>query len=239
MKFFDQSAQTNWKFIAIVAFVAVFLAGGILMLIPQFEEPISPLSQQNNSQIDTSDFTLSEVEGWQTYRNEEYGFEIQFPADWSYFEHKKENIETVETILSFVPAPEGEPWGDSFGGFINVHRDIGNFQDWFESEVKFGGARTKRMLDAANNLYGEGFLTIKDFDSEYRETLVDGELAIVQVEKCLKKSEHNCYFLGAPQGYDERWFIYRQNTIFEIGAYTYSGPIDKFDQILSTFRFVE
>ena len=91
MKLLDQSAQTNWKFIAIVAFVAVFLAGGILMLIPQFEESTPPLSQQNNSQVDTSGPALSEVEGvypesiegWQTYRNDEFGFEMKYPP--SYF----------------------------------------------------------------------------------------------------------------------------------------------------------
>jgi len=79
MKLLDQSAQTNWKFIAIVAFVAVFLVGGILMLIPQLQEQTPLLLQQNNLQSDTSDFTPSDVEGWQTYRNEEFGFEIEYP----------------------------------------------------------------------------------------------------------------------------------------------------------------
>ena len=102
MKFLDQSAQTNWKFIAIIAFVAVFLAGGILMLIPQFQEQPSPLPQPNNSKLDTSDFTLSEVEGWQTYRSEEFGFEVRYPGGWRTIEFEDLTVFNDEQGKSFM-----------------------------------------------------------------------------------------------------------------------------------------
>ncbi|HTY39561.1 MAG TPA: PsbP-related protein [Candidatus Paceibacterota bacterium] len=37
-------------------------------------------------------FSLSDMSGWQTYRNEEYGFEIKYPADW------KENKATIASF---------------------------------------------------------------------------------------------------------------------------------------------
>ena len=83
MKLLDQSAKTNWKFIAIVAVLGLVVAGGILMLIPQLQEQTLPLPQQNISKINPSGPPSNSVEGWQTYRNEEFGFEMKYPRDWN------------------------------------------------------------------------------------------------------------------------------------------------------------
>ncbi|HEY4510044.1 MAG TPA: hypothetical protein VJC15_03610 [Candidatus Paceibacterota bacterium] len=144
MKLFDQSTRTNWKFIAIVAFVAVFLAGGILMLIPQFQEPISPLrpsvisspneNESNNQVLDTSE--------WQTYRSDE--FEFQYPKVFDEYRgcelHDILGDKTLTlgvSISIFVKNAEGA----GLEGYVDQN---------FSSESQFDISRKNIQVDGRN-----------------------------------------------------------------------------------------
>ena len=61
------------------------------------ESPEHYLRLISDEPIDTSDFTLSEIEGWQTYRNEEFGFEVRYPSD--YFYNAKQITENINTLF--------------------------------------------------------------------------------------------------------------------------------------------
>ena len=66
MKFIDTTARTNWKFIAIVAIVAIVAGGGVIMYLQSTpQDYVSPVAGRPSTDKppDTSDFTLSEVEG--------------------------------------------------------------------------------------------------------------------------------------------------------------------------------
>src|SRR3989344_3594996 len=84
-----QNFKPEIKLFVIVAIVAVVIAVGSIFLLRagvsnQVTHTPSPQPQAINNQqsaIDTSDPALSEVEGWQTYRNDEFGFEIEYPGN--------------------------------------------------------------------------------------------------------------------------------------------------------------
>ncbi len=76
-----QKSQTNWKYILIILILAAVAGGGILAYqywwLPKHETNPPGINIKN----ETAGFTPSEVEGWQTYRNDEYGFEVKYPND--------------------------------------------------------------------------------------------------------------------------------------------------------------
>ena len=180
---------------------------------------------------------------WETdpYRNEEYGFEFEFPENWSFYESRKEDTgEDYASVLSFAPVPPGMPWGDSFGGFISIRKNIDDFFEWFDQEARFGAAGTQRMIEFANSQYGEGFLKEEDFKSEYRNTTVRGYPAIVETTEIINcpTGDSACYFLGSPMGYEIEWYIYKDNSVVEIGVQTYEGPVEGLDKIIESFKFI-
>ena len=73
----DNSAKTNWKFIGVVAILAILIGGGILVLASQKEVP-SPIVETAKPNVVTGD----EAADWQTYRNEELGLQFQYPSEY-------------------------------------------------------------------------------------------------------------------------------------------------------------
>ena len=68
--------QTNWKYILIVVILAVIVGGGILA----YQYWWLPKQETKPPEITLKD----ETAGWQTYRNEEYGFEVKYPVSWHF-----------------------------------------------------------------------------------------------------------------------------------------------------------
>lgn len=70
MPFLTQG-KTNWKYILIVAILAVIVGGGTFWFSTKQEIPYQP-----------TEIKKPEATDWKTYRNEKYGFEFKYPNNW-------------------------------------------------------------------------------------------------------------------------------------------------------------
>lgn len=96
------------KTLLLVTLIAIVVSvAGILLLRGTAPAPVEqPIVSEK---VETSESSLSEVEGWQTYRNEEFGFEMKYPSDW---EIEEEGFSSISRILGIqevfaYTSPEG------------------------------------------------------------------------------------------------------------------------------------
>jgi len=201
-----QGFKPEIKTFFIVALVAIILAvGGILLLrvltpissptpiVQQTPPPAPSLQPQaiNNQQstIDTST--------WQTYRNEEFGFEVRFPRDWS---HEKDNL------ANFFFPPEMK--GNRQGSIVVIVIDKANLPPPIE-------LNTQRQAYDISHLKTLRVVKWEGKEIPVKETGSAYEQYLAQVEN--------------------ESYIFR---------FSFQNLLDRkydvvFDQILSTFRFVE
>jgi len=176
------------------------------------------------SQVDTSN--------WQTYRNEEFGFEFKYPHKW---ETEPVTFESPgENIFSVFFFGHGEPGDVMVTVYLN--KDNLNINEWFDKVLR-GKERFTTNFPADN--------TIR-YDSERNVTIsYDNDSVYPVVISALEVSDT---VFG---NITKRLFFTTKNDdvrldgdhVIEIRVsyteYTYPPPEEAFNQILSTFEFID
>ena len=213
MPFLTQG-KTNWKFLLIVVVLAVIAGGAIWGYLRMTEEEfkISPVDiPEKVTEDETADLVPSEVEGWQVYRNEEYGFEFKHPKDWTI---KEATIEEAEEIIKQILLLSPEDRTYMFGGWgdrrpIGIIVSEGSIEEYRKiySEQKNTAIIKVNNYSAIREIrpYGEIFYIIKN---PKKDMMVTFKNWIEVIEGLLEPSEKQ--------------------------------ELEKiFNQMLSTFRFLE
>ena len=119
-----KEGKTNLRYIFIVVVLAAIVGTGILVLLTQKEAP-SQVAEVKSPDVITQDETAS----WQTYRNEEFGFEMEYPEDWivnvDTLASRVDEISRIDEIRSsrtesFITISEMDPENLSFDEWIGL-----------------------------------------------------------------------------------------------------------------------
>ena len=109
---------------------------------------IERAERPEKAEDETADLVPSEVEGWKTYMNEEYGFEMKYPEDWQLF----------------------QPGLKAFAGLNLIHLEIFKI----EKELFYGGVFLHLFTDYEKSCEEFQIDDLKSlwFDRGFKEVLV-------------------------------------------------------------------
>jgi len=199
--------------------------------------PLAPSPQPQTEVLDTSN--------WQTYRNEEYGFEIRYPSQFIL------NTEPVR-IVGGTNYEIGGSFGDIQGEIVAPSARLKttnalpalSFMIFSTAEVKGGAySNLKEYVEFLAD-FGNSKQRPQDIGSnttyEYEELSLNGTTAY-QVKSCVYSDcfEISVYVQNMQE--DVIWFTYLDEVCMRYEGTTCRERVENTiaDQILSTFRFVE
>lgn len=221
MPFLIKQGKTNIKYLLIVFILAAVIGGGVLWW--SHFEPIpicgTPLLPKEDETAD-----------WETYRNEEYGFEFLYPLDWQFIEDFSGSF-IGGPVSGIVPKFQYSPINIQLEKVLEEAYVREHYPEWPVDFVP-GGSCTIQIITSIdidenfNQAFGEACQD--PVTTRTRNIIVGEEEAIY------------CIFGTGPAAWEAVWIL-RDNkgTAF---VFSHLSPEDceaVFNQILSTFRFLE
>jgi len=168
---FLTKGKTNWKYILIVFVLAVIVGGGILSYVKYLGREMVSITKF--PEVKKPEKVEEETANWRTYRNEELGFEVKYPQQWTFKEQKmpakgvtfgEEKKVEPPTVKGAIEESVFTPIV-AFNFYSNVCEIEGNvpcrpleeYLNWFASlikSVKKEEATVEPIVFGANNYKG-------------------------------------------------------------------------------------
>lgn len=216
----NQQIKT-WLGVAVI--VVITLTAGMFIYYQQKIMPeVSPPVQVNVAKKvnETTSPVLSEVEGWQTYRNEKYRFEFKYPSTWEYCDehYPASNSERSNANSISVCDNKGEKC-------LNMVVNINDTNTAFVNKCN----ELKDCVEMYNNLRNSspGWVIVNN-----QEIMLSGLEAISQK---IERKEHGWVHFQVLALKDENLLDLYFTTNFDNSI---TGE-KIYNQILSTFKFIE
>ena len=213
-KTINMPTKTKFIKIILVIVVLVFVAVGYLFL-------TGKIGQKNEAKEESVNSEVSSVEtsDWKTYKNEKYGFEVEYPAN--IFQLNKDANTLSHTLKNFhkYSMKDGSDLGSANDISIIFKKENDKGCNWLETELDL------RSLGVA--------FEFKNIKGVKYETGAEGEGVIYY---CVKNKDNQNVFLI------ERWFL---NASYSTDLSKQNDYIDNekqeevYNQILSTFKFTD
>jgi len=164
---FITKGKTNWKFLLIVIILAIIVGGGVLLYAKKTEKPYQ-LSETQRTGTDEL----------KVYKDEKYGFEIQYPKEWYVYysdgflcistfdknqkekyygtdEHKKLGTNYASIFINYSENKTLESWVSSIEGLFNRRPSFVK-ENFDKKEVTIAGERGYRLFfQGRDNVFEE------------------------------------------------------------------------------------